>query len=511
MVGICLVVVLIALDSTVVGTALPRIVAELQGYALYPWTASAYLMTSAVLIPICGRLGDLYGRKPFVLVAIVLFTLASIVCGLAQSMLQLVVARGFQGLGGGMLIGVAFASVADLFPQRLQRVRWAALLSGSFGVATAVGPALGGWLTEHAGWRSVFYVNVPVALLAFGMVWRFLPHVVHHEDEDTRIDWLGAVLLGGAVGTLLLATEQGQSAGLANLGFVGLSATALAAGAAFFAHQLRSAAPVIPARLFANPTVRQLAALGMLTGLSMFVLVFYSPLLLQGGYGMSPRQAGLTVTPLLVCLTLGSIVNGRLLSRLRRPERLIAWGQLLLCVACVLLVALPDAAAAPLLMAVFGLCGLSLGFQLPNLTLQVQAAVERRDIGIASALIQTCRMLGSMVGTSAAGLLVSLAYSREIARDIAARPALPARFGELIGSPQVLLREQDRLSLQAIAQAHRVDLAPLLEHARQGLVAGIHHAFLACALIALASLLISLRLPHYAVTPSMEDVDPIVD
>ena len=138
---------------------------ELQGFGLYSWVAAAYLLTNAILIPVTGRLGDLHGRKPYLLAAIALFTLTSALCGLAGSMLQLVLARGLQGIEGGMLIGSAFASVSDLFPQTLERVRWQVMLSAAFGIASALGPALGGWMTEHLGWRSVFYVNLPVGLL----------------------------------------------------------------------------------------------------------------------------------------------------------------------------------------------------------------------------------------------------------------------------------------------------------------------------------------------------------
>ncbi|MDB5887541.1 MAG: hypothetical protein JWM03_413, partial [Rhodocyclales bacterium] len=404
MIGISLVIMLIAVDSTVVSTALPRVVAELRGYDLYPWTASAYLMTNAVMIPIMGRLGDLYGRKPFVIASIILFTLASVLCGLSQSMLQLVLARGLQGVGGGMLTGVAFASVSDLFPNRLQRVRWQAMLSGAFGIATATGPVLGGWLTEHVGWRSVFFVNVPVAVLALPIVMKFLPHIVHHEGNDKSIDWLGAVLLAVGICGLLLATEQGQSHGFGSPLFLALLGMAVVAGALFVWHQYHSRAPIIPPRLFSNHAVRQLALLATFTGLTMFVLVFYSPLMLQGGFNLSPNSAGVLITPLLLMITIGSLLNGRLLPRLKRPERLIAQGQMLLLVGCLLLVTLNESSPRAWVMFVFGISGLSFGFQLPNLTLQIQSVVERRDIGIASALIQTMRMLGSMIGTSIAGV-----------------------------------------------------------------------------------------------------------
>lgn len=498
MMGICLVIMLIALDSTVVGTAMPRIIAELKGYELYTWTASAYLLTNAIMIPIMGRLGDLYGRKPFVLSAILLFTFASVLCAFSQSMIQLVLARGLQGIGGGMLTGVAFASISDLFPDRLQRVRWQAMLSATFGIATAIGPSLGGWLTEHAGWRSVFYVNVPVALLALPVVWRYLPHIVNHEGEDKSIDWLGALLMAVSITTLLLATEQGQAHGFGKPLFIGLALFAVITGILFIWHQHHSSAPIIPPRLFANRAVLQLGGLGALTGLVMFVLIYYSPLLLQGGFGLSPNASGLVMTPLLVMITVGSIINGRLISRLKKPERLVAWGQVLLLAGCFMLVKLHATTAHAFAMLAFGVCGLALGFQLPNLTLQVQAVVERRDTGIASALIQTTRMLGSMIGASVAGVIVNASFSRHVSSilDTAGIHSEPVRA--LLDTPQILIREQDQAVLSDLGKTLHFDSAQLLEHAREGLISGVHNAWLACAVIVVFAIFLALRLPHFA-------------
>ncbi|MDF0605842.1 MFS transporter [Neisseriaceae bacterium TC5R-5] len=497
MIGISLLIMLVALDSTVVGTAMPRIVAELQGYSLYPWIASSYLMTNAVMIPIIGRVGDLYGRKPFVLASIVLFTLASVLCGMAESMLQLILARGLQGVGGGMLTGVAFASVTDLFPDRLQRVRWQAMLSASFGIASAVGPALGGWMTEHFGWRSVFYVNVPVALLAFPIIWRYLPKIVHHDGRDKTIDWLGAVLLAVAMVTLLLATEEGQSVGLSSWIFIVLLSGAVVAGLLFIRHQSRSQAPVIPMILFASSAVRYLSILGVLSGLVMFALVFYTPLLLQGSFGLSPNQAGLMLTPLLISVTIGSILNGRLLQYLQHPERLVAYGLIGLFIGSLCLATVTPHTPRALLMAIFGLCGLSLGFQLPNLTIQIQAAVARQHLGVASALIQTMRMLGSMLGTSIAAMIVNFAYSRHINSGLTAAHISDSGIVQLLATPQVLVRQEDHHALLQLAQQQGVPAEPLLELARSGLMAGVHHVYLACALLAAVCFVISLKLPPY--------------
>ena len=498
MAGISVVMVLIALDQTVVGTALPQMVAELQGFGLYPWVAAAYLLANAILIPVTGRLGDLHGRKPYLLAAIALFTLASVLCGMAGSMLQLVLARGLQGIGGGMLIGSAFASVSDLFPDTLERVRWQVMLSAAFGIASALGPALGGWMTEHLGWRSVFYVNLPVGLVALPIVWRFLPRLVHAETEDKAIDWLGVLLLTLAVGTLLMTTEFGERLGFAGAPFWGLVVLSSVFGWLFLRHQHRTAAPIIPPRLFENATVRRLGLLAALTGLVMFVLLFYAPLLLQGGFSLSPKDAGLVVTPLLVSITVGSVVNGRLIPRVARPERLFSHGVLLLVVGIGLLCAVSAATPRPVLMAVFALCGLSLGFQLPNLTLQMQSAVGRGDQGAASALIQTLRTLGSMFGASLAGLIVSLGFSRGAARTLAQEGIQDARVWRLFESPQLLLRAADQESLANLGRRGGFDAAALLDQARLGLVVGIREAFLGCLLLALASYWLSRRLPPFA-------------
>ncbi|NTV11461.1 MAG: MFS transporter [Zoogloea sp.] len=498
MAGIAVVMVLIALDQTVVGTALPKMVAELQGFRLYPWVAAAYLLTNAILIPVTGRLGDLHGRKPYLLAAIALFTLASALCGMAGSMLQLVLARGLQGIGGGMLVGSAFASVSDLFPATLERVRWQVMLSAAFGIASALGPVLGGWMTEHLGWRSVFYVNLPVGLLALPIVWRFLPRVVHGEGADKAIDWLGVLLLTLAIGTLLMTTELGEQLGFASAPFWGLVALSIVLGWLFLRHQHTTPAPIIPPRLLADVTVRRLGLLAALTGLIMFVLLFYAPLLLQGGFSLSPKDAGVLVTPLLVCITVGSIINGRLIPRMAQPERLFSRGVLFLIAGMGMLCVVSATTPWQMLAAVFALCGLSLGFQLPNLTLQMQSAVGREDQGAASALIQTLRTLGSMFGASLAGLMVSLGFSRGVAGSLAQEGIKDPAVWRLFDSPQLLVRGADQEVLAGLGHRQGFDAVALLAQARLGLVNGIREAIFGCLVLAVISYFVGRRLPPFA-------------
>ncbi len=209
MIGISLTVLLSALDQTIVGTALPRIVAELHGFDLYAWVATSYLLTSTVMVPIMGKLGDLYGRKAFLLAAIAIFVAASLACGAATSMIFLIIARGVQGVGAGMLQATAFTSVGDMFPQPERRARWQGIITSTFGLASVVGPTLGGIMTDTLGWRSVFYVNLPVGILAIVVLIFALPAKLSPRTPHARVDWAGAALITTAVSAFLLAVEWG--------------------------------------------------------------------------------------------------------------------------------------------------------------------------------------------------------------------------------------------------------------------------------------------------------------
>lgn len=498
MFGIATVMTLIAFDQTVVGTALPRVIAELQGFAYYAWVGAAYLLTNAIFIPITGRLGDLYGRKPFVIASILVFSLASALCGLATTMGMLVAARAVQGIGGGMLIGAAFASVSDLFPEPMVRARWQAILSVTFGIASGVGPVLGGWMTEHLGWRSVFYVNLPIGVLALALVWRFLPHITHHEDDDRSLDWAGALLMSAAIAALLLATETGKGGGFRHPVFWGLVVLAGAFGSVFARHQTHTAAPIVPPHLFDIMAVRRLCALAALIGFVLFVMVYYLPLMLQGGFDLSPKAAGTLFSPLVVSITLGSVVNGRLLPRLRAPEKMIARGLLIVSAGiCGLL--LIDAQTPHLVLAVlFAVCGFGFGFQLANLTLQVQAAVPRRDMGAASAVIQTTRTIGNMFGASLAGLVVDLQFHAAAGAALTRARVDAQGVAALFTSPQLLVRGEDQASLAHFAQALGFSAPQLLDEARIGLIDGVRVALAVCLACALAGYVVARGLPPFA-------------
>ncbi|EFF78335.1 transporter, major facilitator family protein [Achromobacter piechaudii ATCC 43553] len=331
MAGVSATVVLAALDSTIISTTLPRVAEALDGMALYAWVGTGYLLATAASILIFGRLGDMFGRKPLMLVSVLIIALGSIACGLAQSMTQLIVFRTLQGVGGGMMIATAFAAPADLFPDAKQRVRWMALVSAAFAMASGIGPVLGGLLA----------------------------------------------LIGVAAIVILIPTER------------------------------RVQSPIFPLRVLAGRESRLLNLAAMMVGAVMFVLIFYSPLLLQQVLGYTPSEAGLLLTPLVAAISVGSIINGRMFPKQTEPQRLMVFGGLLLASGTLMVLLISPGTSAWWILAAFFVNGCALGFLLPNLTLFMQMLSERRDVGVASALVQTTRAIGSALGTALVGIMIS--------------------------------------------------------------------------------------------------------
>lgn len=492
MVGLCFVIMMVAIDQTVVGTALPTIVAELNGFQLYAWVATSYLLTSVITIPVFGRLGDYFGRKHFVVASIIVFTLASILCGMSGTMLQLVLARALQGVGGGMLVGTAFACIPDLFPDSHVRLRWQVLMSAAFGIANAIGPSLGGLLTQHAGWRSVFFVNVPVGVLSLFFVWRFLPRIRQIKAGHIHLDWQGALLVALGLGSLQLFVEFLPSHGAA-LSMLLLAAFSLCAFAALVYWERRCPEPLLPLDMFRNKGLAALFFLSLLAGFAMFVILFYVPLLLQGGFGLTPQAAGLLITPLVVFITIGSILNGRIITRIRNPNLMLYAGFVLLALSCVGIVFTHQTTPSLIIMTILMIGGLGLGFVLPNLTVYTQEIAGRYLLGIATALLQSVRMIGGMLGMAIVGSLVTHYYVNGVQQ--AARHIDSASWAAQLEDPQILVNASVQAGFLAHLRELHLDGVPFIEMARVSLVSAIHSGLLAALLTAMVAFLWVRRVP----------------
>jgi EmrB/QacA subfamily drug resistance transporter len=509
MFGVSFVTMLVALDQTVVGTALPTIVAELHGFQFYAWVATAYLLSSVATIPIFGRLGDYYGRKPFLIMSIVVFTGASALCGMANSMLLLVVFRCVQGVGGGMLVGTAFACVPDLFPDAVVRLRWQVIMSASFGVANAIGPSLGGVLTQYYGWRSVFYVNLPIGLLAFWFVSRHLPYQRPMErGRSIQLDWPGALLIALTLGAFQLLVEGLPKNG-PGLRQVALLILTLASAVALWKWERRAAEPILPLDMFANQSLATLFRLSVLSGFVSFTLVFYAPLMFQGGFGMAPKEAGAVITPLVVCLTIGTTLNARIILRVRNPNAMFYIGFSLLALACLGMATSTRNTAYGLLVTIMVTAGLGLGFALANQTTFTQQTADRQHLGIATALLQSLRMVGGMIGTAVTGTIVNQAYASRLNPVLMARDAMQWHTNFL--NPQFLVDPTERANLLARLWHGGQDGVVLIDAAREALVGAIHVGFAVCCISALCAVWQSSRVPPLTfqrkVRPAMATTD----
>lgn len=493
MLGLGFVTMMVAIDQTVVGTALPTVVAELRGFELYAWVTTAYLLTSIITIPIFGRLGDYYGRKPFVVMSIVLFLLSSVLCGIAQSMVQLVMGRALQGVAGGMMLGTAFAVVPDLFPDPRVRLRWQVILSSCFGVANAIGPTLGGFLTFYMGWRAVFFMNVPLGLLGLIFVLRHLPRVRHMQQANIRLDWQGSVLIALSLAGLQFLVQLLPVYG-ASLPMVGLGLFTVAGMTAFVWWEKRCTAALIPLDMFRDRSVVILCLLSFFVGFILFALLIYIPLLLQGGFGLTAREVGVLITPLVVSITVGSIISARALPQMRRPEHILHWGFILLIVCGAgLLFVWADTPRALLLVCLIG-CGGGLGFIMPNLTVFIQELVKRSQLGISTALMQSTRMIGGMVGTAVVGSIINHYYVERV-RQLDFSAFGSAAWLSRLEDPQVLVSTQVQSAFIGALQRLGLHGETFIMHARESLVWGIHAGLVLTVITAVAALVWLFRLP----------------
>lgn len=409
MAGIAATVVLVAFDSTIVTTSLPRVAQALDGMALYAWVGSGYLLATAASIMIFGRLGDMFGRKPLILISLAIVALGSVACGLSQTMMQLIIFRAVQGIGGGMMIATAFAAPADLFPEAKERVRWMALVSAAFAMASGVGPVLGGMVTQALGWRAAFGIVPISAIVAMFLIARYFPRIRPLHDGARKIDWIGGILLIVGVAAPLAAIQLAFGSGTGDHPLVA-SAFAIAGVAALallVPYERRVDTPIFPLRILRALESRLLNVAAFGVGASMFILIFYCPLLLQRELGYSPSAAGLLMTPLVAAIPVGSILNSMLFPKQSEPQRLMVFGGSLLAVGCVMVLFIQPGMPVWWILLSFFVNGAALGFILSNLTLFMQMLSERRDVGSASALVQTTRAMGSAVGTAVVGIIIS--------------------------------------------------------------------------------------------------------
>lgn len=467
--GLMLGILLAALDQTIVGTSLFKIVGDIGGFEHFAWLFSSYMLASTIVIPLAGKFSDIWGRRPVYIVGMVVFLIGSWLCGTATEMTQLIIYRGIQGLGGGAIFPVALATIADLYPPS-ERGRISGLFGAVFGLSSVIGPFVGGWIVDYAhvgvpffmvdafapggflnalvdgsgyidSWRWAFYVNVPVGIAAITMVALFFPRI------DTRhrvpIDYVGIATITVALVSLLMITIWGGDAYAWLSWQIGalVALTALAVGAFVWAEK-RAEDPLIPLELFHNPVFRIGVVVSILAGAAMFTVITFMPTYLQGVVGISATYSGTALIPLSLGLVAGSIVSGNLMKRFGYKPFILA-GFVIAIVGYLLLSRLGAHPPVWLAIVEMALLGLGIGFTIQTLIVAAQNAVERRHVGVATSSITLFRTLGATLGVTALGVVLNRAFEREASARIA--PEWMARFtanpelqGEVSNIPRLL-------------------------------------------------------------------------
>lgn len=510
MTGILLGLLLSSLDQTIVGTAMPRVIADLGGFDHYAWVATAYLLTSTASVPIFGKLSDIYGRKWFYIGGMVLFLIASALCGASQSMTQLILFRGLQGIGGGIITANTFAIIGDLFPPA-ERGKWQGVTGSVFGLSSVIGPALGGWLTDGPGWRWVFYVNLPVGILAISVLLYGLPAI--KPGVKRPIDWLGAAGIVGVTGALLLGLSWGGTEyDWGSTQIVGLFVVAAVMLVFFIWAETRAIEPIIPLPFFRNRTfLVSIVSMAML-GAAMFGVITYLPLFVQGVIGKSATNSGAVLTPLMLGLVAASTTSGQITSRTGRYKWSPMLGLSLLTIGMFLLTRMDADTPNSTIVRNLIICGVGIGFTMPTFTLAVQNAFPQRQIGVVTSSVQFFRSIGATVGIAVMGSMLTSELQSSIRTDVPAEvtAALPSSTlssinAEALSSPEA----QDRLRAAFGDNPDAGRLFDLLMSSMRGALEGaIHNVFVIGLCIAIVALAIVFFLPETKLRKRGEATSP---
>ena len=414
--AIMLATLLAALDQTIVATALPKIVSDLNGFEHLSWVVTAYLVSSTVTVPLYGKLSDLYGRRRLFLVAITVFLAGSALCGAAQSMGQLIAFRALQGIGAGGLIPLSQAAIADLFPPR-ERGRYQGYVSGMWAIAAVAGPLLGGTLSDHASWRWIFYIHLPLGLLALVVVMRTVP--AQTQIREHKIDYLGAALLSGAITTILLATVWGgTSYPWGSWEVIGTGAAGVGLALAFGLVERHVQEPLLPLELFRNRIVSVSCAAGLVIGALLFAVTIYAPVYMQDVLGSSATNSGALLIPLSAGWVVASIIVGQLIARTGRYRMFPIIGSTLVLFGIVLLTLLDTSSTLATVSAYLVLVGVGMGTMFQVYVIAAQNAVDPSQIGVTTGQINFFRSMGGSFAVAGLGALLTARLGVELVKQL---------------------------------------------------------------------------------------------
>ena len=480
------------LDSTIVSTAMTAITGELGGTQLYSWPFTAYMLTSTIVMPVCGMLSDLRGHKRILLVGLGVFLAGSVLCGLSRDMVTLIAFRAVQGIGGGAICSSVFTAVADLFPPS-KRGRYTGLVTSMYGVASIIGPMAGGFVTDLLGWRWVFLLNVPLGILAAALVMVGLPKVMPADEGRTagrRADVFGIASLTAALVPLLLALSMvGTYFEWLSIQFIGLVVTSAVLFALFGHIEARADDPVVPLSYLRDRTVGLSLAMGFLNQALMFVVIMYLPYFVQAVIGASATTSGVVVTPMMLALLLASNVAGQLVSRTGKC-RLLSMGSFVLTAVGMLLLSRMSRDVSCVTVSLYAaLVGFAVGINMPISNVNAQNAVGRERIGRVTSLAMFAKNMGRTVGSAAFGAVLTGSMSQGLAGlDMS---QLPSSVQALVGNPATLTSASAMDVLRAqVPAAYAQNLDEILRQANSILATSVTDVFAVAVIVAVVAALL---------------------
>ncbi|MDQ6785126.1 MAG: MFS transporter [Actinomycetota bacterium] len=441
--GLMLGMLLAALDQTIVSTALTTISRDFHRPDLYSWVVTSYLLTSTVTTPLYGKISDLFGRKRIFQFAIVVFLIGSVLSGLSQNMYQLIVFRAIQGLGAGGLMSLAFSIIGDVIPPR-ERGRYQGYFGAVFGASSVLGPLIGGFLVDYASWRYVFYVNIPLGIVALVVINRVLH--LDHRPRRAHIDWIGAVLLVVGMSLLLVGVQDaGQKAAITSTALY-YAVGGLLIVVAFVVWETRATEPILPLRLFRNKVFAVSNALGLITGAVMFGAIIFLPQYLQTVRSVSPTLSGLRLLPLLAGVLLASIGSGQLISRWGRYKKFVVVGTAITTMGIGLLTQITVSTNPVVFSMMLFVVGIGLGLFMQTLVLAVQNSIDPADMGVGTSAVTFFRTLGGAIGASVLGAILIEQEKVSVGHYV-------AQYGPKAGPLHAFTHGMDRAYLCAVPVA----------------------------------------------------------
>lgn len=496
MAGVLLVMLLASLDQTIVGTAMPRIIANLNGFDQYTWVTTAYLLTSTVMVPIYGKLSDIFGRKPIFLVGVVLFLAGSALSGASQSMTQLILFRGFQGIGAGALLPIAMTVVGDLFTAR-ERGKWQGITGAVFGLSAILGPTLGGWIADNLTWRWVFYVNLPIGIIAMLVLIFLMPSLHAKNRGKVTIDYIGCALIAlGTVPMLLGFTWAGTTYPWLSWQVLGLIIGGVVVLGLFLMYEIwterRNAQPILEPSLFKSSIFSVSSLVTVIFGMGLFGSISFIPLFVQGVQGGSATNSGIILMPLMLTAMASSIISGQLVARFGRYKWLVVLSMAISVVGTYLLFRLGvNSGSLEVLIAMLVL-GFGMGVGMSLYTLIVQNALPQK-MAQATASLTFFRQIGATIGLAAMGSVMISAFPSAFTAALPASVAraLPPKVLSQFSDPNQLLNPVQSTTgpnLPHTPQAMAL-YQQILDTMKQALSQSLHNVFVFCLIVMVAGLI----------------------